>query len=843
MSKRNKHALNNEEQIELLEAVKMGKLTVEEAVRMANSLAQGSKATDMVGESDVYNFNVYKYNKFRQRQKRILQVDFSEKVLCNISKGAVHKRFPFAELGSCEGQEGLRLTLYFTQHHEYELEVTSDFDKTQILRLAHLILNQNKALCQEQEVTLPGAQPPTSVRVVKEGEALLRKGGLASVKWVRVWLELSRSDLSFYPSERRQGNLGKLAALTGEAPPEVCVAPCIVHLSTPGVEAYADSLADSFCVSTNKNLYTFRLALNSAHRDDFAEERDHWVREIESVCRGYKRMSHTPTNASAPVRDDATAAAATSSTVAPPAAPPAEEGPGAPAPADPDCGDEDGGLSIPAAAGNAAPGGSSANGAPGWAAPEAPSSDDEPLSGRPAAYRSDRAPGVEPPYVRSHGDGDVGGDGAWSQTPDEPDMPLFSCLKPSEPRDVPAVVPSRAAPGLPPVAPPPPVFYTKLRADEVVRTKALHWDPVQSDRIAKSMWAQMRGDVGALDLVRLRDTFRLETLQGSIIPTSQPTAQILLNSKVAQNFCIFLRGFRVQPAQLHEQLLVLRGDLETGITDEQIAELRRFVPTAEDVEMYKPHVKRRAVLHQVDQYMLEMCSIPFLGERLELLMTVREFPGQISELKPLIAHQLSRCSQLAASKKFPCVLEYVLLVGNRLNETAGRSPIKGFCLSTLPKLMETKGQNRKYTLLCFLVEQIKIHRPDLLDFAQELQSLKSGSTASIKGLTAEMDVLKQSLVKLAQYHSNLKKSLKSESETKFLVELKVMINKFKGELNDLTTQISDLRRSYMALMVRFGEATERDSEQFFGWTTEFMDAFTAALRNGESAEKGRLFPF
>ncbi|CAM9700561.1 unnamed protein product [Lampetra fluviatilis] len=841
MSKRNKHPLNNEEQIQLLEAVKMGKMTVEEAVRMANGLEQDSKATDMVGESDVYNFNVYKYNKFRQRQKRILQVDFFEKVLCNISKGAVHKRFPFAELESCEGQEGLRLTLYFTQHHEYELEITSDFDKAQILRLAHLILNQNKALCQEQEVTLPGAEPPTSARVVKEGQALLRKGGLASVKWVRVWLELSRSDLSFYPSERRQGNLGKLVALTGEAPPEVCVAPCIVHLSTPGVEAYADSLADSFCVSTNKNLYTFRLALNSAHRDDFAEERDHWVREIESVCRGYKRMSHTPTNASAqdctpasaPVCDDAT----TGSTVAPPAAPPAGEGPGVPAPADPVHGNEDGGLKIPAAAGNAAPEASSANGAPGSATPEAPSSDDELLSGTPAAYRSDRVPGVEPPY------GDDGGDGARSQDLDEPDTPLFSCFKPNEPRDASAIVPLRAAPGLPPVAPPPPVFYVKPRADDVVRTKALHWDPVQSDRIAKSMWAQMRGDVGALDLVRLRDAFRLETVQVPIISTSQPTAQILLNSKVAQNFCIFLRGFRVQPAQLREQLLVLRGDLETGITDEQIAELRRFVPTTEDVEMYKPHVKRRAVLHQVDQYMLEMCSIPFLGERLELLMIVREFPGQIRELKPLIAHQLSRCSQLAASKKFPCVLEYVLLVGNRLNETAGRSPIKGFCLSTLPKLMETKGQNRKYTLLCFLVEQIKVHRPELLDFAQELQSLKSGSTASIKGLTAEMDVLKQSLVKLQQYHGILKKSLKSESETKFLVELKVMINKFKGELNDLGTQISDLRKSYTALMVRFGETTERDSEQFFGWTTEFMDAFTAALRSGKSVEKERLFAF
>lgn len=52
----------------------------------------------------------------------------------------------------------------------------------------------------------------------------------------------------------------------------------------------------------------------------------------------------------------------------------------------------------------------------------------------------------------------------------------------------------------------------------------------------------------------------------------------------------------------------------------------------------------------------------------------------------LISQKIRMCNQLTGCKAFVSVLEYLLAVGNYLNENAGKEKTKGFRLSSLTKV-------------------------------------------------------------------------------------------------------------------------------------------------------------
>ncbi|MEQ2285227.1 hypothetical protein AMECASPLE_029671, partial [Ameca splendens] len=79
-----------------------------------------------------------------------------------------------------------------------------------------------------------------------------------------------------------------------------------------------------------------------------------------------------------------------------------------------------------------------------------------------------------------------------------------------------------------------------------------------------------------------------------------------MESIVKQNkeINIFLRSFPVQPGELKDKLFIINEE-DGGLSDEHITSLRRYVPTMDDVEMYKSHKGPVSELHIVDQYMME----------------------------------------------------------------------------------------------------------------------------------------------------------------------------------------------------------------------------------------------
>ncbi|XP_018615910.2 formin-like protein 13 [Scleropages formosus] len=384
-------------------------------------------------------------------------------------------------------------------------------------------------------------------------------------------------------------------------------------------------------------------------------------------------------------------------------------------------------------------------------------------------------------------------------------------------------------PGLPlPIAPPvpaPPPLPSRLNVTPTSRkTKAFHWDVVAHDKVGKSLWAQRDASTVRIDTARLYEQFGIQdsACPGSVDPLNNQ--HIMLNQKVAHNFNIFLRSFPVKPEELKDRLFIVNEE-DGALSDEHITSLRRYVPTSDDVEMYKSYKGSPSELHLVDQYMLEMCNIPYLSTQLDLLLTLRELPVSMEDLQPLISQKIRMCSQLYGSKSFVAILEYLLAVGNYLNENSGKEKAKGFRLSSLAKLSQLRGKDRKFTLLHALVEQVRLHDPHVATFFQELAEFETVPGASVKGLTAEVDVLKNELQKVIQYRKTYKRKNQGAQHQKFLRDLKVAIERHNSDLSQMTKRCEDMKKLYSDILVKFGEPLEQDSQELFGWVSTFINDF------------------
>ncbi|KAM4762836.1 uncharacterized protein ACIQIH_015741 isoform 2-T2 [Cyanocitta cristata] len=359
----------------------------------------------------------------------------------------------------------------------------------------------------------------------------------------------------------------------------------------------------------------------------------------------------------------------------------------------------------------------------------------------------------------------------------------------------PAVPPAKAAEGeaapaapaaaLPPptgraeVPPAPPALPQPCSLSPAAkRTKAFHWDVVPCDKIQKSVWGSCDPCKRKIDVCRLCEQFQIQDT--TVLLGSEPSVNqhILLDRKVAHNFNIFLKSFCIKPSELKEKLYIIHEE-SGGLTDEQITALRRYLPTPKDAERYLSFKGSCSELHMVDQFMLEMCKIPQLGQRLDLLLSVRELPESIRDLEPL------------------------------------------------PLL---RGKERTFTLLHALVEQILLHEPELATFPQELTEFEAVPDASMKGLSAEVDVLKKELENIIQGRRLIKPkaSKTTPQESQFCKELKDLIQKYEGDLSQLSKRCDEMKKLYSNVLVRFGEAPDLDSQELFGWISSFIREFRKA---------------
>ncbi|KAF2978293.1 hypothetical protein EK904_004323 [Melospiza melodia maxima] len=159
------------------------------------------------------------------------------------------------------------------------------------------------------------------------------------------------------------------------------------------------------------------------------------------------------------------------------------------------------------------------------------------------------------------------------------------------------------------------------------------------------------------------------------------------------------------------------------------------------------------------------------------------------------------------------------------------NPFLVCCCCALLQLSLLRGRDRTFTLLHALVEQILSHQPELATFPQELTEFETVPDASMKGLSAEVDVLKKELENLIRSRRLLKPraSKATAQESQFCKELKDLIQKYEGDLSQLSKRCEEMKKLYSSVLVRFGEPADLDSQELFGWISSFICEFRKAF--------------
>ncbi|XP_069566985.1 uncharacterized protein [Brachyistius frenatus] len=787
--------LSNEMQMSIMNRVKRGELSIEDALNEARKDGEQLLKQKNVAEEEQqptqYNFSVHKHARYRW-QKRIIQIDFKTKMLCSIEKGIIKRQLPFSIVKSCDDGVGSRFSISFKEHHDYELETTSLEEKYKIIQLVNQIIYGNIYSNHEEDDAETHQQPKAS-QSLREGVLLLHRGGLASFKWVKYEVQLHPGQLTMFPFKRRGPTDGDV---TSSLPVTI-----VVHLSDGDTSVTKPASSDTFSLITHKNEYQFRVPVpdQTAAPGTVQRERDAWVQAIHKLCSDWKRKSRgehmfveakTFRHLSIHEEDND---------------------------ADLESSDE------------------FASGSNFSRPPEDKNADLRP-SGGDCSSAGDTKP-VPKPGSTTKTNVQVTGPDILPPVPSptSPAMspasppPSSSNAAPSSFRSVPEPHPHESGmkgpPPPPPSIPAPPPFPFKLKPNlGKPRTKAFHWDLLTQEKIAKTFWTQGSTERTEIDKSRLHEQFALKDLGSFSAAEPSNTQHILLNQKIAHNFNIFLKSFPVLPGELKDKLFIVNEE-DGGLSDEHITSLRRYVPTVDDVEMYKSHKGPVTELHIVDQYMLEMCNIPCLSTQLDLLLTLRELPISMNDLQPLINQKIRMCTQLYNCRSFVSVLEYLLAIGNYLNENAGKEKAKGFRLTSLTKITQLRGRDREFTLLHALVEQIMLHEPCLATFTQELAEFETVPGASIKGLTAEVDVLKNELQKVIQYRKTSKKRNAGAHQPNFAKDLKTAIEKYNVDLSALTKTCEEMKKLYSVILVKFGEPADQDSQELFGQICQFIHDF------------------
>ncbi|KAK2897209.1 uncharacterized protein [Channa argus] len=800
--------LSNEMQLSIMNKVKTGELSIEDALSLARK-DQLLKQQSPAEEEQQYNFSIYKHSHYRW-QKRVLQIDFKTSMVCSIEKGIIRRQLPFAIVKSCDDGVGSRFSISFKGRHDYELEATSVEDKHKIMQLVNQIIYRN-IYSDPEERNSDALQQPQTSKSIREGTLLLHRGGLASFKWVKYEAQLHPGQLTLVPCR----------ADDGEAPSSVLDS-FVIHLSDGDTSVRKPQASDTFTLITHKNEYQFKVPSvdETSGPGAVQRERDAWVQAVDKLCVDWKRKSmgeHMFVGKKL-LRNQSIA----------------EETENNNTDLESNCGFKAGSVTTiypPADYANAKP----------------TSGGGDHLSAGDMSQSPPSANYTKPiPKPRRNGKTENTGPDVLPPTPSPSSpsvLPLSSSTSPPPSPSQTALTSVSTVPESlsnesgssavmvppPPRAPPPPPLPLKLNTiSRKTRTKAFHWDQITSEKIAKSFWIQENIGRTEIDTSRLCEQFTVKELGkfgGAAEVTN--TQNIMLNQKIAHNFNIFLKSFPVQPGELKDKLFIINEE-DGGLSDEHITSLRRYVPTIDDVEMYKSYKGPVTDLHTVDQYMMAMCSIPILSTQLNLLLTLRELPISMNDLQPLINQKIRMCTQLYNCRSFVSVLKYLLTIGNYLNENAGKEKAKGFRLSSLTKLSQLRGRDKKFTLLNALVEQIMLHEPCLATFTQDLAEFETVPGASIKGLTAEVDVLKNELQKVIQYRKNIKKRNTGAHPPNFTKDLKMAIEKYNTDLSALTKTCEEMKKLYSVVLVKFGELPDQDSQELFGVIYQFVHDFRRA---------------
>ncbi|XP_064887253.1 delphilin isoform X1 [Columba livia] len=406
----------------------------------------------------------------------------------------------------------------------------------------------------------------------------------------------------------------------------------------------------------------------------------------------------------------------------------------------------------------------------------------------------------------------------------------------------------------PPPPPPPPVpcapplhrgLLHRRSESNHMSVKRLRWEQVENSE--GTIWGQLGEDSDYDKLSDMVKYLDLELHFGTQKPTiSLPEPTLLpenfkkkdvveiLSHKKAYNTSILIAHLKLSHMELRQILMTMETD---RLEPSHIKQLLLYAPDGEEVQRFQSYKENPGKLSEPDQFVLQMLSVPEYKIRLRSLHFKTTLQEKTEEIKASYECICKASLELKSSKKLAKILEFVLAMGNYLNNGQPKtSKTTGFKINFLTELNTTKTVDGKSTFLHILAKSLSQHFPELLGFAQDLPTVPLAAKVNQRTLTADLKDLHTTVSDIQMACHNMP----ATAEDRFAIVMTSFLESAQPAMRSLDDLQHKAMEEFSKVLSFFGEDSKMTtSEAFFGIFAEFMSKFERALSDVQVGESQR----
>ncbi|XP_014878068.1 delphilin, partial [Poecilia latipinna] len=213
----------------------------------------------------------------------------------------------------------------------------------------------------------------------------------------------------------------------------------------------------------------------------------------------------------------------------------------------------------------------------------------------------------------------------------------------------------------------------------------------------------------------------------------------ILSHKKAYNASILMAHLKLSPDELRQVLLDLSTD---RLEPAHIKQLLLYAPDQDEVQQYQRFQQDPTKLSEPDQFIFQMLTVPEYKTRLRSLLFKTTLQERAEEMKAAFDYIYKASVELKSSRKLAKILEFVLAMGNYLNNGQPKSHrTTSFKINFLTELSTTKTVDGKSTFLHILAKSLSQHFPELLSFPRELLTVPLAAKVNQRAVTTELSEL------------------------------------------------------------------------------------------------------
>ncbi|KAI9473530.1 MAG: hypothetical protein EXX96DRAFT_578379 [Benjaminiella poitrasii] len=399
-----------------------------------------------------------------------------------------------------------------------------------------------------------------------------------------------------------------------------------------------------------------------------------------------------------------------------------------------------------------------------------------------------------------------------------PPPPLPQSTSPNGAAPPPPPPPMLSTPGGAPPPPPPPLSSAPAKPPQPThqakaKLKFVEWEKINRRQLNDTIWnhlvdddddnAKQTNDPQSQIITQLSEADVFTTIEKTFAQkvvtkrrvTRRDETIELLDERKAHTMSIFLTSLAKEvDVTLLESYL--RSFDACWMQEHVLENLVKFAPQLDEQTKLKKYQGDLDKLSLPDRLSLEMTKIPQFKLRVQCLLYKSTFWDKSSRVEKELNDVLSASKSLKNAKRFKELLQMILVLGNYMNGNTSRGGAFGIKISSINKIIDTKGSATSTTLLHFLVETTEKSFHKVLGFLDELESCKEACKVNKTELMSDFSSIKKGLNQFDQL---------THDDDSFVQVLK----EFKKEATEKVEHLEALRKeseaAYEKVVSFYGE--------------------------------------